>query len=81
VVAAAVVEQRTIKALSQITGGTAVSKRIRGGSVMLCEIILNGVSAKVGDYIVADHQAFLVVKKDALEKLYRLDGHLDDNVV
>lgn len=64
--------------LSQITGGTAVSKKVRGGSMVMSEIILHGVSGKAGDYIVADHLAFFVVKKDFFEGKYKPKGPLRD---
>lgn len=64
--------------LSQITGGTAVSKKVRGGSMVMSELILHGVSAKSGDYIVADHLAFFVVKKAFFESRYKPKGPLRD---
>lgn len=79
VVAAAVVSKENIKSLSLITGGTAVAKKVRGGSMVMCEILLHGKSAKIGDYIVADHQkAFLVFPKDFFERLYKKKGLLRD---
>jgi len=82
IVAAAVVEQGKVKALSQITGGTAVFKRVRGGSMVLSEILLHGETAKLGDYIVAEHfNTFRVIKKDFFEERYTLKGLLRDPVV
>lgn len=82
VVAASKVEREKIRALSQITGGTEVWKKVRGGSMVLSEILLHGASAKVGDYIVAEHRnTFRVVKKDYFESKYEYKGLLRDPVV
>lgn len=53
-VAAAKVAPENVKALSQITGGVAIWKKIRGGSMRLDGITLHGFEARVGDYIIAD---------------------------
>lgn len=82
IVAAAVVEKEHIKALSQITGGIPVMRKVRGGSMVLSEILLHGISAKLGDYIVADRgNTFVVLHKEFFEAKYKLKGLLRDPVV
>lgn len=81
IVAAAIVETGRIRELSQITGGTAVSRKVRGGSMVLSELLIDGKRARAGDYIVAGHRHFQVFRKHEFEKLYRPAGHLRDNVV
>lgn len=81
IVAAAVVDPVRIRELSQVTGGTAVSRKVRGGSMVLSEILIGGKRAKVGDYVVAGHRQFQVFRKNEFEALYRPAGHLRDNVV
>jgi len=82
VAAAAVVTKENVKRLSQITGGTAVWHKIRGGSMVLSEILLHRESAKMGDYIVADRDhSFFVCKKAKFEERYSLKGPLRDPVV
>lgn len=81
-VAAAQVTADTIIKLSQITGGTAVSKKVRGGTMMYCGLIINGEEAKVGDYVVAiDRSTFSAYPKTWFENKFKLHGVLRDNVV
>lgn len=82
IAAAAIVEKDRVKALSQIVGGTAVAKKVRGGSMVFSEIILHGSTARFGDYIVADRQnSFFVVPKADFEKHYAYKGPLRVPVV
>jgi hypothetical protein len=82
VVAAAKVEKENIKKLSVITGGTAVWKKIRGGSMVLSEILLHGEHARFGDYLIAlDQNTFLVCPKELFERRFSYKGPLRDPVV
>lgn len=72
-VAAVQVEAKDIVKLSQITGGTAVTKTVRGGSMTYCEIILHGERVKIGDYIIAGpYNSFTSLTKGFFESRYRL---------
>lgn len=80
-VAAAQVSQTNIRKLAQFTGGIAVSKKVRGGSMVYDGLVLNGETAKIGDYVVADRgDVFLAVKKTWFEEKFKLHGVLRDNV-
>lgn len=77
VVAAAQVQEGSVRQLSQITGGTAVWKKIPGGSEKLSEIILHGYHARLGDYIIADrYDTYIGFPKDFFETKYVLKGSL-----
>lgn len=77
VLAAAQVQAGKVKELSQITGWTAVAHKVRGGSMVLSELIWSGMSAKVGDYIVADRgDTFFAIPKEFFEERFELHGPL-----
>lgn len=80
-VAAVQLQEGRVRQLSQITGGTAVSKTVRGGSVVLSEILLNGERVKIGDYIIAGpYNRFTSLTKGFFESRYKLRGPLKDVV-
>lgn len=80
-VAAAQVSPENVVRLAQITGGISVTKKVRGGTMMYCGLIIHGEEAKVGDYVVAvDRNTFSAYPKAWFENKFKLHGVLRDNV-
>ena len=77
ITAAAELKKENIKQLAAITGWTAVAHRVRGGSMVLSELVGDGMSAHLGDYIVSpEPNTYIALPKDWFEDHFELKGPL-----
>jgi hypothetical protein len=77
VAAAAELTKNNIKQLAAITGWTAVAHKVRGGSMVLSELVGAGMSAHLGDYVVSpEPNNYIALPKDWFEEHFELKGPL-----